>query len=251
MSFKNMSKKELLFKCEELFIKNYKSKNKNDLITMLETKVEETKVEETKVEETKVEETKVEETKVEETKVEEHEIIINFWNSINISKKLTQFERYKSMNSPECILKFISIGGGPGLGTMLENYARYKFDILNKRISGKNNTGYDHIINTTNSVIFVEQKSSSYWSNFDFKFQHIELKHKWNILLLCSIGYTNIFFYGLKRNTIMFLIKNGKITNQGDKSNNSTEGFWFNYKNVKDYLIELHTSEQLYNFVNE
>ena len=136
------------------------------------------------------------------------------------------------------------------MGVMLEQFARHRFSILKKRSFGKGNTGYDHIINIGSKQIFIEQKSSGNWSNndLDFKFQHIETKHKWDILLLCGIGYNNISFYGLKRNTFNMLIDMKKITNQGSKNGNSSEGFWFNFKNVKEFVTEIHTTKQLLQF---
>ena len=56
-----ITRNELLIKCENLGLKNFKSKNKKKLIELINSHIE-----------TKVEETKVEETKVEETKVEKH-----------------------------------------------------------------------------------------------------------------------------------------------------------------------------------
>jgi len=41
------------------------------------------------------------------------------------------------------------------------------------------------------------------------------------------------------------LISEKKITNQGNKDGNSSEGMWFNYSNVKDSLIEIQSDDQL------
>lgn len=172
--------------------------------------------------------------------------IDNFWKSVSEDEKPTQLQRYEKMNSPEGIKKFISIGGGPKMGTTLEKYARFKFKILNKRSKGKNETGYDHLINIDKiGPIFIEQKSSGHWGDDDYKWQHVEKNHKWDILLLCGIDYYDIKFWCMDRPSFNRLISEKKITNQGNKKGDSSEGMWFNYSDVKDSLIEIQTEEQL------
>ena len=173
----------------------------------------------------------------------------NFWNSVSLSKKPTQLDRYEKKKSPQCIKKFIQIGGGPKMGSTLEKYAKYNFKELKKK-EGKNQTGYDHIIKTNNKIIRVEQKSSGHWGDDDYKWQHIEEKHNWDILILCGIDYKNIKFWAMNRKTFTKLISENKITNQGNKNGNSLEGRWFDYSAVKDFLVEIQDDEQLLQFVN-
>ena len=47
-------------------------------------------------------------------------VIDNFWKSISGQRKPTQLQRYEKKNAPDCIKKFIVIGGGPKMGTTLE-----------------------------------------------------------------------------------------------------------------------------------
>jgi len=176
--------------------------------------------------------------------------IENFWKSISAIEKPTQLQRYEKMNAPECIKKFIAIGGGPKMGTTLEKYARFRYKKLEKREKGKEETGYDHIVKLENRKIFVEQKSSGHWGDDDYRWQHVEDKHKWNILLLCGIDYNSIHFWAMDRNTFKRLISEKKITNQGNQAGESSEGMWFNYSDVKDSLIEIHSDEQLLQFVS-
>lgn len=176
--------------------------------------------------------------------------IDNFWNSISVKKKPTQLQRYEQKNAPECIKRFIAIGGGPAMGTTLEQYARHKFKNLKKRSKGKGETGYDHRIKLQPKDILVEQKSSGHWGEDDYKWQHVEEKHKWNMLLLCGIDYTCVKFWGMDRNTFSRLISEKKITNQGNKAGESSEGMWFNYSDVKDSLVEIHNDEQLLQFAS-
>jgi hypothetical protein len=178
-------------------------------------------------------------------------IINNFWKSIeNKPKKLTQLERYENHKSPDDIKKFIEIGGGPKMGTILEQFARFKFNVLNKRNQGGNSeTGYDHIIKIGENCIYIEQKSSGHWGEDDYKWQHVEVNHKWHMLLLCGIDYTDIKFWVMPKNTFIDLINKGIIKNQGNKSGDSSEGKWFDYSSVKDYLIPINNDDELLEFV--
>lgn len=176
--------------------------------------------------------------------------IDNFWKSISGKEKPSQLQRYEAKNAPDCIKKFIAIGGGPKMGTTLEQYARFHFKILQKRDKGKEETGYDHIIKVDTKTIRVEQKSSGHWGEDDYKWQHVEEKHKWNMLLLCGIDYSSIKFWGMDRKTFNRLISEKKITNQGNKTGESSEGMWFNYSDVASSLIEIQTDEQLLQFAS-
>jgi len=176
--------------------------------------------------------------------------IDNFWKSISGKEKPTQLQRYEKKNAPDGIKKFIAIGGGPKMGTTLEQYARFRFKNLQKRSKGKTETGYDHLIKLEPKDILVEQKSSGHWGEDDYKWQHVEDKHKWDMLLLCGIDYTSVKFWGMDRKTFSGLISEKKITNQGNKTGESSEGMWFNYSDVKDSLVEIETEEQLLQFAS-
>lgn len=173
--------------------------------------------------------------------------IESFWNSIEKKgKKLNQQQRYEAQNAPEYIKKFIAIGGGPKMGVTLEKYARFQFPNLKKRNAGKNETGYDHILEKADGQkIYIEQKSSGHWDTDDFKWQHVEENHKWELLLLCGITYTHVRFWIMDRATFQRLVNEKKITNQGNKAENSSEGKWFSYSAVKDSLKEVMTAEDL------
>ena len=95
--------------------------------------------------------------------------IDNFWKSISGKEKPTQLQRYEKKNAPDGIKKFIAIGGGPKMGTILEQYARFRFKNLEKRSKGKDETGYDHLVKLDEKNILVEQKSSGHWGDYDYK----------------------------------------------------------------------------------
>lgn len=175
----------------------------------------------------------------------------NFWKSPQGKEKPTQLQRYIQKKAPEGIKKFIAIGGGPKMGTTLEKFARFFFKSLEKRSKGKDQTGYDHKIKFDQKFILVEQKSSGHWGDDDYKWQHVEPKHKWQFLLLCGIDYDSVKFWVMDRKTFDRLISEKKITNQGNKVGESSEGLWFNYSDVKDSLVEILNDEQLVQFASQ
>ena len=81
-----------------------------------------------------------------------------FWTSNKKKASLTQLQRYQAKEAPDYILRFISIGGGPGMGTTMESFARFKFKNLEKRSKGESETGYDHILKVDGRTIYIEQK---------------------------------------------------------------------------------------------
>ena len=172
----------------------------------------------------------------------------SFWEK-NSGGKPSQIERYEKHNSPIGIQRFIRIGGGPKMGVTLEKFAREEFSSLHKRDAGKN-TGYDHKISLPSKEIYIEQKSSGHWGESDYKWQHVEDKHKWDILLLCGIDYEEIKFWVMNRAVFNKLIEEKKITNQGNNTGESSEGRWFNYSDVVDSLIEIKTNEELLQYVS-
>lgn len=178
-----------------------------------------------------------------------------FWISQDSTrKKPTTKQRYINNGSPPEILRLLDLGGGQSLGTTLERFARYRFTSLSPRKKGKSQTGHDHIFKINNTEILVEQKSSSRcWGSDceDLKFQHVEMNHPWNILLLCGIDYTDIKFWGMNRKTFTQLVSDGKITNQGSNTGESTEGQWFYYSDVKESLVEIKTDEDLIAFIRQ
>jgi len=171
-----------------------------------------------------------------------------FWEK-NSGGKPSQIERYEKHNSPIGIQRFIRIGGGPKMGVTLEKFAREEFPSLQKRDAGKN-TGHDHNIPLATKKIYIEQKSSGHWGESDYKWQHVEDKHNWDILLLCGIDYDEIKFWVMNRPVFNKLVEEKKITNQGISTGESSEGRWFNYSDVADSLVQIKTNEELLQYVS-
>lgn len=170
--------------------------------------------------------------------------LIEFWKTIDKETKFkeTLLDRYiKNQSCPE-ILRFIKLGGGPRLGSLAEKYARYVFDFKNRL---KGNTNYDHILYYNNISIKIEQKTSTLNTNNDYLWQHISYKHPWDLLLLMGISYDKIAFYAFSKKTFHFLLNQGKITNQGSKNNDSHQGFWFKYSNVRNNITQIYTQKDI------
>ena len=123
------------------------------------------------------------------------------------------------------------------MGAYMEHFARFNFPSLDVRAG----SGHDHCYQDYK----IEQKSSGHWGETDYKWQHVEEKHDWDILLLCGIDYLYIRFWTMNRKMFRRMLQEGKITNQGKKSGESSEGVWFNYSDVKDFLVEIQTDAQL------
>jgi len=169
-----------------------------------------------------------------------------FWNEVDKKKKKkkeTQIERYQKNDAPEGILRFIKLGGGPSLGCTSEKYCRFVFDILKERI--KKDTTHDHTLKINGKLFKIEQKTSTLNCNNDYRWQHISLKHNWDILICMSIGYKDIKFYGLTKHQLIKLVSVGKITNQGSKDKSSEQGNWFWFKNVKNNMTILETNNDI------
>lgn len=167
-----------------------------------------------------------------------------FWDSLSDeSTRVSQLERYKQKGSPDYIIKFIKMGGGATMGSILEKFARFQFQCLKKRLSGEEQSGYDHRIEIDDKNIFIEQKSSGHWGINGYKWQHVEPKHEWKLLLLCGIDYDNIHFWAIDRKIFDKLVTENKIKNQGSKT--SSQGYWFNYSDVKDDLVPILSNDDL------
>ena len=63
----------------------------------------------------------------------------------------------------------------------------------------------------------IEQKSAKYANGDDWKWQHIEMSHSWDYLLLCGLDFKEIKFYIAPRKTVEDLIKDNIITGKVKK----------------------------------
>lgn len=175
----------------------------------------------------------------------------SYWElTIRDAKKRTQLERYEAAKSAESILKIIRLGGGPAMGTTMEKIARYSFkDDLLPRAKGA--TGHDHRMIVGDKTLLIEQKSAGLWSEAvnDFKWQHIEVDHKWDFLLLAGIQYNGIDYWAMSRANFLRAVESGLATNQGNKAKDSSEGIWMTYANVSPLLHPIKAKADLVLFV--
>lgn len=174
----------------------------------------------------------------------------SFWKIIEREQKNeTRLEKYIRNGANENILKFVRLNGGPSLGSVAEKYVRFKFHDLKKRLKGEN--GHDHIFINDKQIIKIEQKTSTLYDNNDFMWQHIAEKHEWNILLLMGIHYNNVLFFAMNRKIFKKLVKNHKITNQGNKNKNSAQGLWCKYSNIKDFIAVINNTDDIVKLMND
>jgi hypothetical protein len=142
------------------------------------------------------------------------------------------------------------------MGAQCERILRAKWPSLEKRqtkkASGTSNTGYDHRIKEPIAEVYkkLEQKTSGLWSEEenDFHFQHLELDHPWDGLLLVGLGLHGVLVWGMSRKDFVACVADGRATNQGNKEKNSSESIWMRYRNVRSVLIPLCSEDDLLAF---
>ena len=125
------------------------------------------------------------------------------------------------------------------------------------KLENKRDTTHDHI--KSNNTI--EQKSARYSADGnDWKWQHIEINHDWDYLLLCGLDFKEIKFYIAPRKTIELLIKNKIIEGQGKKKDGvgqPQQGYWFSRSDFRkknklfiNYFTEIKNENELNKFLN-
>tara|TARA_B100000886_G_scaffold123723_1_gene83376 strand:+ start:1382 stop:2005 length:624 start_codon:yes stop_codon:yes gene_type:complete len=185
---------------------------------------------------------------------------INNINGLNINKlsKLTsdinfkmppsQYDYYKKNNAPNSILKYVILPGKTFGEKYMERIAKEYFNFEKRE-----NSSHDHIKNGKK----IEQKSARFHSNGDdWKWQHIEMKHEWDYLLLAGLDFTSIRFYIASRKIVEELINCNIITGQGKKNDKgiaeAQQAYWFsrsdfskNNKKFRDYFVPVHNESEL------
>jgi hypothetical protein len=180
------------------------------------------------------------------TRSESREILSEFVKLRSKKLKPTQRQRYKDAGSSDQIMHFINRGGGQSMGTECERFARHLFPSLGKRHEGDTKkSGYDQI--HTPSGYKVEQKSAGNWTKEDksWCWQHVEPAHPWKFLLLCGISYNEFHWFYMSRGRFNSLCEEGLIKKQGDKYDNSYQGWWLNYQTIKNHLIQVRSNDDL------
>lgn len=166
----------------------------------------------------------------------------------------TQLQRYERLGATKPVLDIIRRGGGPAMGAQCERIFRAHWPSLKVREKKKNSdvptTGYDHRVKIGETWKLLEQKTSGMWGDdqTDFHWQHLEINHPWNGLLLVGITLDGVKAWGMTRKDFVACVADGRATNQGNKEKNSSEGVWMMYRNVHTCLVPLLTEEDLLAF---
>ncbi len=146
-----------------------------------------------------------------------------------------QEDYYHENGSPESIINIVKYTN-KAFGNKMEEIAREFFN-LQKHPS----KSHDHLFMFNDKEVIIEQKSSRLGTNtFIWRAQHIELKHNWDILLLCGLGFKGVDFFIATRKQVLFAIDNKFITGQGAKNKKGIaqpqQGYWLKFgRNVKDF----------------
>ena len=176
---------------------------------------------------------------------------LEFHSKIKKEKQKSQLDFYKENNASKEILYYVDVPGKSFGEKYMENIAREYFK-LNK----KNDTTHDHVkLSKT-----IEQKSARYHANGgEWKWQHIEMKHHFDYLLLCGLDFHSIRFFITSRKSIEKLVQLKIITGQGKKINGSAEpqqGYWFSRSDFKkkkiifnDYFKEIMNEKDLVDYL--
>lgn len=149
----------------------------------------------------------------------------------NINVNSMQMELYLNNNASPHVLKLVELKSR-SFGATVEKIVReiYGFNRIPTSF-------YDH----TYHNIKIEQKSSRYWCGGRtkyFKWQHIEPKHDFDILLLVGVGFHDLEYYVLSMNDVKQYILEGKIKKQGTGDG---QGYWFKQTDIP--LTQIHETQ--------
>ena len=164
----------------------------------------------------------------------------------------SQLDYYLENDSAKEIIQYVNLQGKTFGEKYMEQIAKEYFN-MNARTSST----HDHIkLNKT-----IEQKSARYHANGgDWKWQHIEMKHEWDYLLLCGLDFKDVKFHIASRKVVEVLIEQGIIVGQGKKVNNVAQpqqAYWFSKsdfkkhdKNFNCYFEEVIDEASLISYLN-
>jgi hypothetical protein len=165
----------------------------------------------------------------------------------------TQEEYYRENDSPESILQYVRLPGKTFGEKWCESICKEYFNM-----DRRSDSSHDH----TKLGKTIEQKSARYGGNgAGWKWQHIEMCHNWDYLLLTGLEFNGFRFYIAGREKIEELIREGVITGQGKKDENGIaqpqQAYWFEKSNFKkkgknfdDYFTELIDEQSLIDYIN-
>ena len=163
----------------------------------------------------------------------------------------SQLDFYIENQASTEIIPYVILQGKTFGEKYMENIAKEWFNF-----EPRTSSTHDH----TKCFKTVEQKSARYHANGnDWKWQHIEMSHSWDYLLLCGLDFKEIKFYIATRQIVEHLITEGIITGQGKKKNGIAQpqqAYWFSrsdfakkQKIFTNYFIEIKNESQLIKYL--
>lgn len=163
----------------------------------------------------------------------------------------SQLDYYLENNVSKEILPYVTLQGKTFGEKYMEQIAKEYFNLEDRTSST-----HDHIKLTKR----IEQKSARYHANGgDWKWQHIEMTHEWDYLLLCGLDFREIKFYISSRKIVEKLIDEYIIVGQGKKKDGIAQpqqAYWFSRsdfvkknKNFLDYFVEIKNERELVKYI--
>jgi hypothetical protein len=148
------------------------------------------------------------------------------------SGKISQKDVYIRLGSPEWVMRYVDLTSKP-FGARMEHYIRTALGLAKA-----SDSGHDAKCMGVN----VEIKSARLWapsakewkkdsldeSLLDAKFQHLEDKHDFQVLLVVLLGSHKVRCWAVKRDDVFGVMRDtGVVTVQGKGDGSSKEGHWF------------------------
>ena len=170
----------------------------------------------------------------------------------NFKPPKTQLEFYMKNNASKEIIPYVILPGKTFGEKYMESIAKEYFNLNNR-----NKSSHDHIKQGKS----IEQKSARYHANGDdWKWQHIEMKHEWDYLLVTGLDFKEIVFYIASRQIIENLIIKKVITGQGkiiDGVAQPQQAYWFSRSDFSkkklsftDYFTKILNENDIIKYLN-
>lgn len=180
------------------------------------------------------------------------EALSNMETHLSFSPSKTQEEYYQEKGSPESILQYVRLPGK----TFGEKYAE-KICREHFKMDSRTDSSHDH----TKLSKTIEQKSARFGGNgAGWKWQHIEMKHEFDHLLITGLEFQGFQFYIAPRANVERLIEEGVITGQGKRDSSGVaqpqQAYWFEKsdfsrkgKKMNDYFTHLTSEKSLVDYI--
>ena len=148
-------------------------------------------------------------------------------------KPRSQVDHYLENKTDPELMKYVELSNG-AFGSRMESLVQDWFGW-----DSRTDSGHDHRMNGKT----IEQKSSRFTAKGgEWMWQHIELKHPWDYLLICGLNFNSINFYICSRDKIEELVRLGVITGQGKKDgegvSSAQQAYWFSQSNFQKRGIQ-------------